>query len=86
MERTKYMTRILNETYPNVAIEAIKGGFDGAWERLIVERLYKDYTEGHSEAECIVESVEGEFDMIKDHLYAAAKMITSSKIPEPINN
>lgn len=76
MERTKYMTAILNETYPLVAIEAIKNGFDGALERLIAARLRKDYNNGHSEAEVIMSAVEGSASN-------AAKLIINSKIPEP---
>lgn len=75
MERTTYMQTIMTETYADVAIEAIKGGFDGAWERLIGRRLNRDYANGHSEAEMIVESVMG--DMVK-----ASNLIINSKIPE----
>lgn len=75
MERTKYMSKIMTDTYGQVAIEAIKGGFDGSWERVIARQLRKDCSAGHSEAETIVQSVDGDFTK-------AAYLITSSKIPE----
>jgi hypothetical protein len=77
MIRTKYMQSIMNATYPHIAIEAIKNGFDGAWQRLIAERLLNDYNAGNSEAECIIESVGG---LSMQKRMQAAKLITSSKI------
>lgn len=74
MERTNYMQAIMTETYSDVAIEAIKTGFNGAWERVIARRLERDYINGHSEAEVIVESA--------GSLKQASYLITSSKIPE----
>lgn len=50
MKRTLYMTNLMASTYPMVAMNAIMGGFDGSWERLIASRLRKDYSENHSEA------------------------------------
>jgi|GEM_PF-2904438 len=79
MERTEYMQSLMNDTYSSVAIEAIQNGFDGSWERLIAARLRKDYVAGHSEAEVIVHAVGGVSDQ---KLMEAAKLITSSKIPE----
>jgi len=75
MERTKYMQSLMTDTYGQVAIEAIKGGFYGAWERAIARRLRRDYSAGHSEAETIVQSVDGDFTK-------ASYLITSSKISE----
>jgi hypothetical protein len=77
MTRTMYMQSLMNATYPGIAIEAIKGGFDEAWERLIAEKLLKDYNAGNSEAECIIESVGG---LSMQKRMQAAKNITSSKI------
>lgn len=79
MERTKYMQTIMNETYPDVAIEAIKGGFEGAWERLIARRLLTDYQAGHSEAEVILAAMGG---ISQEKRLRAAKYIISSKIPQ----
>jgi hypothetical protein len=77
MTRTKYMQTVMNETYPGIAIEAIKNGFEGAWDRLIAERLLKDYNAGNSEAECIIEAAGG---LSMQKRMQAAKLITSSKI------
>lgn len=76
MERTKYMSHLMTSTYQGILIEALQGGFDGAWERLIARQLQKDCRNNHSEAIEIVDSVEN--DLMK-----AAKLIYSSKIPEP---
>lgn len=85
MERTIYMQKVMNDTYTDVAIEAIKGGFNGAWERLIAERLRTDYDKGISEAEVIIDSVKGKWDNTQQQLMMAAHLITSSKILEPLN-
>jgi hypothetical protein len=83
MTRTPYMQRLMTSTYSMIAIKAINGGFDNAWERLIAERLLKDYNAGNSEAECLIESVGG---LSKEKRMQAAKLITSSKIPENVTN
>ena len=79
--RTPYMQRLLTSTYSMVAVEAIKGGFDGSWERLIAKRLISDYENDHSEA---VEIMNSFFSMcIKSIAQASVKaayLITSSKI------
>lgn len=77
MERSKYMSRIMASTYPGVAIEAIRNGFDGAWQRLIVKQLRKDYEAGNSEAECIVQAAGG---LSNQKLMQAADLIINSKI------
>jgi hypothetical protein len=75
------MDRLMTSTYPHVAIEAISGGFDGAWERLIAERLKKDCKAEHSEALEIVESlIESPGPKEKTLFLKAAYLITSSKI------
>lgn len=76
MERTNYMKSLMTTTYPDVAVEAIKGGFKGAWERLIASRLHTDVLKDKSEAVLLVESVG--MDYMK-----AAHLITESKIPSP---
>lgn len=73
MERTNYMQAVMTSTYPNVAIEAIQSGFDGAWERCIARRLQSDVAANHSEASEICESVGNDYRK-------AAHLITSSKI------
>jgi len=77
MTRTPYMQLLMTSTYPMVAIEAINGGFEGAWERLIAERLLNDYNAANSEAECLLLSVGG---LSMQKRMQAAKLITSSKI------
>lgn len=79
--RSEYMQSVLDATYPNLAVEAIKGGFDGAWERLISAQLRKDYIADHSEANEIVESVMVKGDKASQTYLKAAYLITSSKIP-----
>jgi hypothetical protein len=34
------MQKIMNDTYPGIAIEAITNGFEGSWERLIAKKLF----------------------------------------------
>jgi hypothetical protein len=81
MTRSKYMQELLSSTYPHVAIEAISGGFDGAWERLIASRLRKDYSENHSESVEIVNSLyAGDDFTLREAFRKAAYLITSSKI------
>jgi hypothetical protein len=81
MIRSTYMQSIMDSTYAGVAIEAIKNGFDGAWERLIAERLKKDCEAEHSEALEIVESLIDSPGPKEKHLFLmAAYLITSSKI------
>lgn len=77
MTRTKYMQDIMNATYPGVAIEAIKNGFAGSWERLIAKKIREDYNQGHSEAECLVQGIGGLSDQ---KLVELAHLITKSKI------
>jgi hypothetical protein len=73
MERTPFMQQLMNITYPEVAIEAIKGGFSGSWERCIARHLKLIYRH-HSEAAEIVDYCEGDY-------MKAAHLITSSQIP-----
>lgn len=77
MERTQYMQQLMTSTYPGIAIEAITGGFDGAWERLISARLKADTNKGRSQACEICESVNNDY-------LKAAYLITSSVIPENV--
>ena len=76
------MQSIMNATYPSIAIEAIIGGFDGSWERLIAKRLEKDYNAYHSEAIEIVNSVFIPGESLTKASLKAAYLITSSKIAE----
>lgn len=86
MKRTLYMTNLMASTYPMVAIEAVQRGFDGAWERLIAQRIEKDYLQDHSEAREIVDSIySGEDFNLKEAYLKAAYLITSSEI-EPAND
>lgn len=73
IERTKYQQSIMTATYPRVTMEAIVGGFDGSWERLIAQRLRIDAKSGISEAEVLLESCDG--DALR-----AAHLVTNSKI------
>lgn len=75
VKRTPFMSLIMLTTQPNVFSEALSGGFDGAWERLIAKRLEAHKIAGNSEAEMILEAAEG--DSLK-----AAYMVTSSTIQE----
>jgi hypothetical protein len=83
MIRTEYMKNLMTSTYPNVAIEAFKNGFQGSWERCIAKKLREDYNKGNSEAECLVQSIGGLSDQ---KLIELAHLITSSKIKEHANN
>lgn len=76
------MQRLLTSTYSMVAVEAIKEGFDGSWERLIAARLHKDFLNDHSEASEIIESVCVPGMAASKAYLKAAYLITSSKIPE----
>lgn len=83
MTRSKYMQELMTSTYSMVATEAIEGGFDGAWERLISYRLKIDCKAEHSEALEIVESlIESPGPKEKPLFLKAAYLITSSKIEE----
>ena len=74
MIRTQFMQSIMATTYPNIALEAISSRkFDGSWERLIARKLEENVKEGHSEAECILQSARGDYQK-------AAKMILDSDI------
>ena len=75
MERTTYMQQLMTETYPQVAMEAISGGFDGSWERCIAKQLEADVKVGKSQAIVIMESVEN------DSLKAAYLITKSQPIP-----
>jgi hypothetical protein len=81
MERTPYMQSLMTSTYPMVAIEAIQGGFDGSWERLIAKAIEKDYRRNHSEAVEIVDSCDVPGEKSNGCFLRAAYLITSSKIP-----
>lgn len=69
----------MTSTYPSIAIEAIKNGFDGAWERLIAAKLRKDFDKGHSEATELVLGLGPELSF-NTRLHFIAKQITSSTI------
>lgn len=78
MTRSKYMQSLLTSTYPMVAIEAIKNGWEGAWERLIAKRLRIDYKSDHSEA---VELINAQpLKTFIDKSIHAAYLITKSTI------
>lgn len=85
MERTNYMQSLMTSTYPSIPMEAIMGGFDGSWERLIAKRLEKDYRRHHSEAVEIVDSCDAPGEKSNACFLRAAYLITSSKIPENAN-
>lgn len=82
MVRTDYMQSLMNETYNKIAIEALKNGFSGSWERLIARQLKRDYDNSNSEAECIIQAVGGVSDQ---KLMEAANLIIHSKIPKYAN-
>ena len=75
MERTPYMQSIMTLSQPRTMMEAVFNGFDGSQERAIADSLKRAVANGNSEAEVILEAAEGDY-------MAAAKLITSSKIPE----
>lgn len=50
MKRTAYQQSLMDSTYAGIAIEAIKNGWEEAWERLIANRLWADCQKEHSEA------------------------------------
>lgn len=78
MIRSSYMQNLMTSTYPMVAVEAIKNGWDGAWERLIAQRLRIDYKSDHSEA---VELINAQpLKTFIDKSLQAAYLITSSTI------
>lgn len=72
MDRTDYMQNLMTTTYPQVAVEAVMGGFDGSWERLIAKRLEWDAQRDRSEAVLLIEAAGG------DTLHAAY-LVTGSK-------
>lgn len=72
VERTEYMQRLMTSTYSQVAVEAIFGGFEGSWERLIAKRLEADAQRDRSEAVILLEAAGG--DPMK-----AAYIVTGSK-------
>lgn len=71
VKRTEYMQQLMTSTYPMVAVEAIMGGFDGSWERLIAKRIQWDAQRDRSEAVVLLEAAQG--DPI-----AAAYIVTGS--------
>jgi hypothetical protein len=79
--RTEYMQSLLDATKYDVGVEAIKGGFIGAWERLIAGRIKTDWIRDVPEACEIIESVMVKGDPATVTYYKAAKLITSSIIP-----
>lgn len=72
VKRSEYMQDIMNKTYPGVAIEAILGGFEGSWERLVAKRLEWDAAFKISEAVSLLQQANGDS-------MAAAYIITKSK-------
>lgn len=83
MERTTYMQSLMNKTYAEVAIEAIKSGFDGSWQRCIAREIQKDYLADHSEANEIINSCKVSGEPASKTYLKAAYLITESKIPQP---
>lgn len=79
MERTPWMQSLMTAIYPQVAIEAIRNGFDGCAERVVARALQNAVAAGNSEAEVILQSAGGDY-------LKAAYLITSSKIPENAEN
>jgi len=76
MIRNPYMQKIMDETYNEVAIIAIKNGtLEGAWEQAVAARLMLDFDLGVSAAEVILQSVD--YDEKK-----AADLIITSSLPE----
>lgn len=70
------MQQIMNDTYNQVAIIAIKNGtIEGAWEEAVAARLMLDFNHGVSEAEVILQFADN------DEKKAADLIITSS-LPE----
>lgn len=80
MKRTAYQQSLMDSTYAGIAIEAIKNGWEGAWERLIANRLWADCQKEHSEAREITDSVRADSDDYMAPYLRAAKLITSSTI------
>lgn len=72
MDRTDYMQNLMTTTYPQVAVEAVMGGFDGSWERLIAKRLEWDAQRDRSEAVLLIEAAGGD-------TLQAAYLVTGSK-------
>ena len=76
------MQDLLINSYSGVAVEAIIRGFNGSWQRAIAARLAIDYHFGHSEAECIVQSINEKPGAEKpgaEDFLAAAELIINSK-------
>jgi hypothetical protein len=79
MERTSYMESVMKTAYPQVAIEAVMGGFDGSFERAIAKVIETDYRANHSEAREIVDSIYSRDNFnLKEAFSKAAYLITSS--------
>lgn len=72
MDRTDYMQNLMTTTYPQVAVEAVMGGFKGSWERLIAKRLEWDAQRDRSEAVLLIEAAGG-------NPLHAAYLVTGSK-------
>ena len=69
--RTDYMQDIMAKTYPGVAIEAILGGFEGSWERVIAKRLEWDAALKISEAVFLTEE---ELSRIENLVFSNARL------------
>lgn len=86
MNRTPYMENVISLAYPQVAIEAIKGGFDGSFERAMAKVIQADYLSNHSEAREIVDSLYAGHDFnLKEAYLMAAKLITAANLTEEAN-
>lgn len=80
IKRTAYMQFLMNSTYAGIAIEAIKRGFTGAWERLIANQLYQDiYNDQNPQAFELLD-LTGDTNYTKETFLKAAYLVTGSKI------
>lgn len=86
MTRTPYMQSLMQSTYSLVAIEAIMGGFEGAWQRVIANKIHQDYLSDHPEACEIVNSVKAPGQVARETYLLAAYLVTSSVIAEEDSN
>lgn len=81
------MQQCMTLTYPMMALEAIKSGFDGAWERLIAAKVLKDFINDFSEAFELMSFVSQEDPAmpVKAAALKVAYLITNSKIPDSVD-
>ena len=81
MQRTTYMQSLMNRTYPGVAIEAIKNGFDGSLERLIADALRYDWYNQSENAESVLNLVADRNKLSAKDLYMKAAYLITSSLP-----